>query len=217
MRPHRKSQAQRRGDSQARILGAAIDLLIEKGFDRFSIQDVGKRAHCSHELVNFYFGNKEGLLNAMAAHIIRNISEELLAIDDTPNAFERLARQIFYIGGIADRDPITFAAYLRLAGEAPFSEHLAELYRTRRAQTVDIFRQTIQSGKAMGHIRREVDVAVTAEVCYDFIRGHVDRRLLDRETAAPGEFGALIRAFVDLLRAQIAVRKRASKISEIVP
>ncbi len=211
MKPQRRSQAERRGDSQARILGAAIDLLIEKGFDRFSLHDVGKRAGCSHELVNFYFGNKDGLLDAMATHIIGNFSDELLTLDDSPNAFDRLAKQILYIATIADRDLTTFTAYLRIAGEAPFSPHLSELYRARRSQTLQIFRQTILAGKASGHIRRGVDADAIAQVCYDFVRGHVDRRLLDRDAETTVEFNAIISSFVELLRGQIAIRKRAGE------
>lgn len=209
MKSPRRSQAERRGESQARIIGAAIDLLIEKGFDRFSLHDVGKRAGCSHELVNFYFGNKDGLLEALATHIIETFSDELLSLDDSPNAFDRLARQILYIATIADRAPRTFTAYLRIAGEAPFYEHLTQLYRNRRSQTLGIFRQTILAGKASGHIRRNVNADAIAQVCYDFVRGHVDRQLLDRDEAAD-QFNAIISTFIDLLRANIAIRKRTN-------
>jgi AcrR family transcriptional regulator len=208
MRSPRRTQSQRRDESKARILTAAIELLIEKGFDRFSLQDVGKRANCSHELVNFYFGSKDGLLDAMATHIIANFSDGLLALDVSPNAFERLAKQIMYISTIADRDLATFTAYLRIAGEAPFSEHLSQLYRTRREHTLQIFRQTITAGKATGHIRRGVDPDAIAQVCYDFVRGHVDRRLLDRDAETKGSFNAIISTFIELLRGQIAIRKR---------
>jgi AcrR family transcriptional regulator len=209
MKPQRRSQAERRGESQERILGAAIDLLIEKGFDKFSLHDIGKRAGCSHELVNFYFGNKDGLLEALATHIIGNLSDELLALDDSPNAFDRLSKQIHYIAKIADRDPRTFTAYMRMAGEAPFYEHLSGLYRNRRNQTLAIFRQTIASGKASGCIRRSVDAESVAQVCYDFVRGHVDRRLLDRDTETKLSLDAIISTFVEILRGQIAIRKRA--------
>ena len=217
MKPPRRTQAERRDESKARILGATIDLLIEKGFDRFSLHDVGKRAKCSHELVNFYFGNKDGLLDAMATHIIGNLSDELLAVDDSPNAFDRLAKQIMYIATIADRDLTTFTAYLRMAGEAPFSAHLSDLYRARRNQTLHIFRQTILAGKISGHIRRGVDADAIAQVCYDFVRGHVDRRLLDRNAETTGEFNAIISSFVELLRGQIAIRKRAGDQASLLP
>lgn len=210
MKPPRRSQAERRDESQARILSAAILLLIEKGFDRFSLHDVGKRAKCSHELVNHYFGNKDGLLDAMATHIIGNISDELLALDNTVNIFERLAKQVLYITKIGERDPTTFAAYLRMAGEAPFSDHLSELYRTRRSQTVEIFRQTIAAGKTDGYIRRSVDADGIAMVCYDFVRGHVDRRLLDRDIKTGDDFDAVVASFIEVLRSAIAVKKRGA-------
>lgn len=211
MRPRKRSQAERREDSQARILAAANHLLIDKGFDRFSLHEVGRLAKCSHELVNFYFVNKDGLLKALAAHIIRNTSDELLSLDDTPNAFERLAKQILHIASISERDPTTFTAYLRMAGEAPFSENFAELFRARRTQTIHIFLETIIAGKASGDIRRGVNADAIAHVCYDFVRGHVDRRLLDRHAENTDALIAIITTFIEIIRGQIAVRKRTDE------
>ena len=56
-KPARRSQAERRQDSQARIMDAAMKLLVERGYDRFSLQDVGRLTGCSHELINHYYGN----------------------------------------------------------------------------------------------------------------------------------------------------------------
>jgi AcrR family transcriptional regulator len=212
-KPKQRSQAQRRDESQTRILEAALDLLIEKGFDRFSLSDVGKRAQCSHELANFYFESKDGLLKALAKHIIRNISDELLMIEVDGNGFERLAKRILYTAEISERDDRGFTAYLRIAGEAPFSEHLAELYRDRRRQTIDIFKQSITAGIASGDIRRSTDRDLVAQVCYDFVRGHVDRRLLDRNGGDAKEMTGIVHAFIDMLRGQIAVRKRYTEVA----
>jgi AcrR family transcriptional regulator len=209
-KPKRRSQAERRDESQARILEAALDLLVEKGFDRFSLSDVGKRARCSHELANFYFESKDGLLRALAKHIIRNISSELLAIDFDGNGFERFAKRILYIAEVSERDGRGFTAYLRMAGEAPFSEHLAELYRDRRRQTIDIFKQSITDGIASGDIRRSTDADLVAQVCYDFVRGHVDRRLLDKNEDDVADMKRIVQGFIDLLRGEIAVRKRGT-------
>lgn len=208
VKPQRRSQSQRREESKARILDAAIELLIENGFDRFSLQDIGKRAGCSHELVNFYFENKDGLLNALATHIVGNISNELQSLDGEFDGFENFARQIRYIATIADRAETTFTAYMRIAGEAAFREPVAQLYRERRSQTVGIFRNAIIAGQASGDIRRNVDADKIAEVAYDFVRGHVDRQLLDRDHKAHTDFSFIVEAFIELLRAQLAVRRR---------
>jgi AcrR family transcriptional regulator len=69
-KPPRRSRESRREESQARILDASLKLLVERGYDAFSLQDVGRMAACSHELVNHYFTNKDGLLNALAEHIV---------------------------------------------------------------------------------------------------------------------------------------------------
>ncbi|MEJ7935943.1 TetR/AcrR family transcriptional regulator [Sphingobium sp. AN558] len=207
----RRSQAQRREESRARILDAAMELVIENGFDRFSLQDIGKKANCSHELVNFYFVNKDGLLNALATHIIGSISTELESLDGKFSGFENFARRIRYIATVADRGGATFTAYMRIAGDAAFREPVAQLFRDRRSQTVGIFRASILAGQASGDIRRGVDADQIAEVAYDFVRGHVDRQVLDRDNISRTDFRFVVEGFIELLRAQLAVRKRVTK------
>jgi AcrR family transcriptional regulator len=207
----RRSQAQRREDSKARILAAAIDLVNEKGFDRFSLQDIGQAAKCSHELVNFYFGSKDGLLTELATHIIGNISDELRSFNEEPDGFENFALEIRYVATVADRNMKTFSAYMRAAGEAPFRESLIQLFRDRRSQTVSIFRDSIIAGQASGGIRRNVDADKIAEVTYDFVRGNADRRQLDRGAKYATRFGVIVETFIELLRNQISVGKRTAK------
>ncbi|MEC3909520.1 TetR/AcrR family transcriptional regulator [Sphingobium sp. CR2-8] len=206
-KPPRRSQAQRRIESRSRILSAAMQLVIENGFDRFSLQDIGRKADCSHELVNFYFGNKDGLLNALAMHIIGTISHELQSLDSEPSGFESFARQIRYVAAIPDRSGAAFTAYIRIAGEAAFREPVARLYRDRRIQTVDIFRKSILAGQESGDIRRTVSADHVAEVAYDFVRGNVDRQLLDRNADAHVEFDFIVDSFIEILRGQLVVHR----------
>src|SRR5688572_30209237 len=52
------------GATQARVLGAALDLFSESGAPRVSIRDIAKRAGVTLATVHHYFGTKDELYSA---------------------------------------------------------------------------------------------------------------------------------------------------------
>lgn len=50
-----------------RILDAAIELMVEKGLDSLSFREAARRAGVSHQAPYHLFGNREGILAALAA------------------------------------------------------------------------------------------------------------------------------------------------------
>ncbi len=61
-----QTRAERRRRSEASILGAARDLLAERGFERTTIRGVAERAGVDPALVMQHFGSKDGLFEAAA-------------------------------------------------------------------------------------------------------------------------------------------------------
>jgi AcrR family transcriptional regulator len=58
------STARRRRDAEdarRRLLAAADELIAERGYDRATTREIGKRAHVDAALIARYFGNKAGL------------------------------------------------------------------------------------------------------------------------------------------------------------
>ncbi|HVV34240.1 MAG TPA: helix-turn-helix domain-containing protein, partial [Vitreimonas sp.] len=61
----RRTQLQRRIDAETKLLDASLTLLIERGYDRFALSEVGELAGYSRGLAAHHFENKEGLLEAL--------------------------------------------------------------------------------------------------------------------------------------------------------
>jgi AcrR family transcriptional regulator len=61
----RRSQADRRTDTRARLLNAAAGLFAERGFDSVSVDEVAAAADRSSGAVYAHFGSKQGLLRAL--------------------------------------------------------------------------------------------------------------------------------------------------------
>lgn len=55
-------------DKKQHIILTAVELFAEKGFDGSSIRDLAARAGVNVAMVNYYFGSKEKLFEAIVEH-----------------------------------------------------------------------------------------------------------------------------------------------------
>jgi len=61
----RRTQAERRADSERRLLQASAELIVERGLELTSLADIGRRAGASHAAVNHRFGSKDELVDRL--------------------------------------------------------------------------------------------------------------------------------------------------------
>jgi AcrR family transcriptional regulator len=63
--PVRRTQAERRANSERRLLQASAELIVERGLELTSLADIGSRAGASHAAVNHRFGSKDELVDRL--------------------------------------------------------------------------------------------------------------------------------------------------------
>jgi len=83
-------------DKKEQIINAAIELFAQKGFEGTSIRDLAAKADVNVAMVNYYFGSKEKLFEAlveMKASSARVLLEEL-AKDKQLTSIEKIDRVI---------------------------------------------------------------------------------------------------------------------------
>ena len=81
-------------DKKEHIINKAIELFAEKGFEGTSIRDLAARAEVNVAMVNYYFGSKEKLFEAMVQHkaaYTKGMLEELVK-DNSLTEIEKLDR-----------------------------------------------------------------------------------------------------------------------------
>src|SRR5690349_12121056 len=83
----RRSQAERRSEAERALLKAAVRIVAQHGLERFTLADVGEAAGYSRGLPAHYFGSKEGLVGALAAHIVGDFGRGLQRTDKHPPGF----------------------------------------------------------------------------------------------------------------------------------
>ncbi len=137
----------RRPAAQARraILEAAGKRLREGGPEAVRLQDVARDVGVSHPAILHHFGSREGLMQALAAHVLASLETELLAgLRDAPSEATVLDLVTRVLDALGDAGHARLQAWRALSGEAPGATPsgerptllgaLAELVHRRRCE-----------------------------------------------------------------------------------
>jgi len=69
-------------DARRRLVEAARDELVERGLAGISLRGIARRAEVSHAAPKYFFGDRAGLLTAIATQGFLELTEELRAVVD---------------------------------------------------------------------------------------------------------------------------------------
>jgi AcrR family transcriptional regulator len=179
-RPERRTQAERRATSEARMLRAAAELIAEKGIQRTSLAQIGERAGYSHAMVNHRFGSKDALVERLNDAADAFYAERAIPALADRDGFEALAAVIgLYLDLTASDDPIA-RVHLVLWAEAFGS---ATDLQPSRARWDAHFREGIATlvsrGIADGSIRSDVNPTDAALAVVALLRGITMEMSLD--------------------------------------
>jgi len=82
-----------------RILTAALDLFVDKGFHNVSIHEIQKQADVSIGSIYNHFGGKEGVASALYKHILNEMDELIDGVTEDVNSpseqCKEIIRQLF--------------------------------------------------------------------------------------------------------------------------
>ncbi len=180
----RRTQEERKAESERRIIRAAIELFARQGYLKTTLIEVGKAAGYTGGLVSHRFGSKEGLLNAVIDSATKRFLEDQLrpVIDDehVSSAEEALRNYIStYFEEVFVRESHIRALYVIMGeglGSAPEARpKIAQLNRGMRQRLAEIVGRGIVSGE----FRSSVDAEGAAVLIVGLLRGVVMQYLAD--------------------------------------
>jgi AcrR family transcriptional regulator len=174
----RRSQAERRGESEEALLNAAAAVIAERGVERASLASIGEHAGASRGLPTHHFGSKEGLVARLAErvqdHVVATVRDELERAHRKP---EELSQP--------DLLRTTLDTYLRLF-ENPTADERALIVmwgatfpssasidgmREADRRSYDGWADLIRHGQRDGSIRQDVDATAAAVALFGLMRG----------------------------------------------
>jgi len=122
------------------MIRAARDILARDGYAGLTLEAVAAEAGVNKASTRYYFGNKEGLVNATMAEIVLDESADLRPPDTVMTAERRIDALIENVRTIS-LDPDSFTGFFELLPQATKSEainrHFVRLYETWFDSNVD--------------------------------------------------------------------------------
>lgn len=89
--PVRRTQAERRAQSEDRLLGAAAEIIAREGYLACTLDRVGERAGFSRGLASRKYGSKDGLIEAVIWRVSAHVHEQVdAAIAGVADPLEQL-------------------------------------------------------------------------------------------------------------------------------
>lgn len=167
MRETRRTQEQRRSETERRVLDAATRLIAQRGSRAVTLGEVGREAGYSRGIVHAHFGNRERLLEA----VVRDAQR--FDVPDVPGTgLDRIAALVTaYLGNLRDRRPAT-GAFLLLWAESVAGELvLGPLFAERDEAFRGALAESVREGVADGSIRADADPEAVAVVLLGVLRG----------------------------------------------
>ena len=169
----RRTQAERRHEAEQRLLQSAMKLVSEKGVAGLTLGEVGEAAGYSRALPAHHFGNKEGLLKALAAYIRDSFSQSNQQRSPKPRAGLEaiLSLASFYVARTQKQDTGAKAMYALITEASVTRGPLLADVQAQNRLTLEFLESQIRIGIQQGEIRNDVSPASQAVIIIGILRG----------------------------------------------
>ncbi len=196
----RRTQLQRREESEEKLLEAAISLIARKGLDALTLAEVGELAGYSRGLPVHYFETKEGLIGAVVRRLIgkslqytRQTAKDLRGLDQIEDHY------VGHIRRLDAENPDSRALYaLYLA--SLFNPQIAGMMREYHQAMLDLTMEKLREAVALEQIRPDTDIESEARSLVTYRRGVALLTLTDVTT----DITLDLKRFLDNIRTRLA-------------
>ncbi|TXL79533.1 TetR/AcrR family transcriptional regulator [Vineibacter terrae] len=169
----RRTQAERRAESERRMLSAAADLIAQQGFGATTLEQIGTRAGYSRGLVNQRYGSKENMVKALVGQMHANFYRQ--AFPDSLSAPKGLPAicevvdiymQTFYRAGSAMR-----AYYVLMAESLGVIQEIRDTFVAATGSFRTRFEEQLRHAKRAGEVSRDLHVPSAATLILSLLTG----------------------------------------------
>ncbi len=194
----RRTQTERREEAETRIILAAISLLAERGYDAFTLADVGEAAGYSRGLPAHYFGRKEDLLAQVVRYVVDGYVKSIAELGHAERGLPHLQEMIRQYTRASRTEQ--GRALVIIATQALVQPTLRDTFIDLNRRGLALFEDEVRAGMKAGNIRRSISVANATRLIYAFLRGQMAFSAFDRSFAASG----VVEDFIAALSAHLA-------------
>lgn len=185
------SKPSKREQTRQKVIQAAIDCIYEEGFNTAHTNRICERAGVSWGVLQYHFGDKDGLLQAVLDNIFADFTASLGNAElDEGNLKQRLQRMIELVWSLVSKPEYRVSmAILRNAGKSADSsiddERLVTLWAEETAQLWEtLFKDLVDKPTKSDTARRILFATLRGFADELNPRGHTTKQELQKEFAA---------------------------------
>jgi AcrR family transcriptional regulator len=199
----RRTQAERRAESDRSLLLAAAELIAEEGFNAATFEKVGARAGYSRGLASQRFGSKNGLIEALIAYLHERSSELIIAQGGAPETgLDAILTTVdVYLRNFENEQAIR-SYFVAMAGSVATLYDQRAAFAASHMQAKERFEEAITLGQTDGTISKDLDAEAAALMIGSLILGISTQWLIDAST----DLERIRRTTLDTLRRSLAAR-----------
>ena len=177
-RARRQGQDISSSPTAQRILTAAKRILSEEGYAKLTLQAVEKESGEYRALVAYYFGNKQGLIDALFKDLMHSEDAALRVRLDEIDAPDERLRELIDVQRQISADWRGFRAFYELLPHIMRDERLRTGLAVDYAESRELNRQTLAAGETG---RGDVDLDKLAALSVAIVEGLAVQYAADRE------------------------------------
>lgn len=162
------------------IMKAALDLFIERGYDRTTLDDIARAVGLSKGAVYWHFENKQALLSKLILTVVERHDKETKEKMEKPASPEKLVENLIYHANITltrDEDRKFFLMMTRLDWASPEMSEIKDELVQLDVDIISTLRKYLVKFKEVGMIKPDVNVEEIAMVLASIWMGLLKGRL----------------------------------------
>ncbi len=176
----RRTQAERRAESEREILRAAATLFGRQGYTATTLEQIGKQAGYSSALVSLRYGSKEGIAEAIVARLQTQAGSEVFEPEEGVTGLAALSRVFTgYSELLRDAEQWMRALFMLMTDSLGPLNGKIDLFRAGNDRFAAAIEQAVREGQEAGEVRADVDPVETAFQVLAAVRGATLLWLLD--------------------------------------
>ncbi|MES2032853.1 MAG: TetR/AcrR family transcriptional regulator [Pseudomonadota bacterium] len=176
----RRSQADRRDESERRLLHAATEVIVEQGVSAATFGAIGERAGYSRGLATQKFGSKQAMTEALIAHLHDRQARALEAVgfDAAPGLDALLGYVDHYLRQLG-QEAEAKAYFMLLADAVSDLSTLRAAFAASHEKVERLLEAIVIRGQAEGTIRADLDADAAALMVGSLLLGLSVQSLVD--------------------------------------
>ncbi|OHV32778.1 MULTISPECIES: TetR/AcrR family transcriptional regulator [Pseudofrankia] len=201
--PRRRTQVERRAESEDALLDAAAALVAERGIEGASLARIGQRAGASRGLTTHHFGSKDGLVARLARRAQNQIDDAAWAaverggrhVEDLPGLDLVRATVDTYLKRFEDPSSNDRALIVMWGATFP-AEASVEGMLEADTRSREGWAGLIEQGQRDGSIRTDLDPRTGAILLQGLVRGVAATFLTDAHLTEKGQARQACQAWI---------------------